>query len=250
MLPYIVGLGLALMVVERVVPDQVLPRVKGWWWHVALANAAQLAIVVVAGVTWDRWLGRASLFSVGERGWAPPVEGLLGYFVSTFVYYWWHRARHDVNFLWLACHQLHHSPQRIEAITSFYKHPLELVANSVLSGAMSYGLLGLTPRGAAWVTFYSAASEFFYHLNVRTPRWLGVFIQRPEMHRIHHARGVHYGNFADLPVWDLLFGTYRNPPAYDGPCGFKPEREARVLSMLAFENVNGRHVGPRRRQAR
>jgi sterol desaturase/sphingolipid hydroxylase (fatty acid hydroxylase superfamily) len=242
MLPWIVGLGVGLMLVERLVPDRVLPEVKGWWWRVVLANVAQLAIVLLAGVSWDRWLARASVLPLGERGWAAPAQGLLGYFVATFVYYWWHRARHDVNFLWLACHQLHHSPQRIEAITSFYKHPVELVANSVLSAALSYGLLGLTPAGAAWVTFYSAASEFFYHLNVRTPRWLGYVIQRPEMHRIHHARGVHYGNFADLPLWDLLFGTFRNPATFDGLCGFKPEREARVASMLAFQNVNGPFV--------
>lgn len=242
MLLWIIGLGLALMLLERIIPDRVLPEVKGWWGRVVLANAAQLAIVLLAGVSWDRWLARASVFSVGERSWAAPLQGLIGYLVATFVYYWWHRARHDVNFLWLACHQLHHSPQRIEAITSFYKHPVELVANSVLSGALSYGLLGLTPAGAAWVTFYSAASEFFYHLNVRTPRWLGYVIQRPEMHRIHHARGVHYDNFADLPLWDMLFGTFRNPASFDGLCGFKPEREARLASMLAFQNVNGTYA--------
>jgi sterol desaturase/sphingolipid hydroxylase (fatty acid hydroxylase superfamily) len=239
MLVAIVGTGLLLMLVERLAPDRILPKVPGWWARVALLNAAQLGIVVLAGYTWDRWLARASLFAVGALGLAPALQGLAGYFVASFVYYWWHRARHDVNFLWLSCHQLHHSPQRIETITSFYKHPVELVANSLLSGLVSYGLLGLTPQGAVWVTFYSALAEYFYHLNVRTPRWVGFFVQRPEMHRIHHARGVHYGNFGDLPLWDMLFGTYRNPATFTAPCGFRPEREARLGAMLAFRNVNG-----------
>jgi sterol desaturase/sphingolipid hydroxylase (fatty acid hydroxylase superfamily) len=107
---------------------------------------------------------------------------------------------------------------------------------------VSYGLLGLTPAGAVWVTFYSALAEYFYHLNVRTPRWVGFFVQRPEMHRIHHARGVHYGNFGDLPIWDMLFGTYRNPAEFEAACGFEPAREARFGAMLAFRNVNGPYV--------
>ena len=242
MLVAIVAIGLLLMLVERLVPDRVLPKVPGWWGRVVLLNAGQLAVVVLAGCTWDRWLSRASVFSVGALGFAPALQGLAGYLVASFVYYWWHRARHDVNFLWLACHQLHHSPQRIETITSFYKHPLELIANSLLSGFVSYGLLGLTPAGAVWVTFYSALAEYFYHLNVRTPRWVGFFVQRPEMHRLHHARGVHYGNFGDLPIWDMLFGTYRNPERFAAACGFEPEREARLGAMLAFRNVNGPYV--------
>jgi sterol desaturase/sphingolipid hydroxylase (fatty acid hydroxylase superfamily) len=242
MLLMIVGLGLLLMLLERVVPDRVLPKVPGWWGRVVLLNAAQLGVVVLAGYTWDRWLSRASLFAVGGLGLAPALQGLIGYFVASFVYYWWHRARHEVNFLWLTCHQLHHSPQRIETLTSFYKHPVELLANSLLSGLVSYGLLGLTPEGAVWVTLYSAVAEYFYHLNVRTPRWVGFFVQRPEMHRIHHARGVHYGNFGDLPVWDMLFGTYRNPATFERPCGFEPERERRFGAMLAFSNVNGPYV--------
>lgn len=235
----IIALGLVFMLIERVVPDRELPQVPGWWTRVLFLNVGQLTVVLLAGYSWDKWLARASLLDLAERDWAPSVQGVVGYFVVTFVYYWWHRWRHEVNFLWLTCHQVHHSPQRLETITSFYKHPVELVVNSLLSGAISYALLGLDPEGAAWVTFYSASAEFFYHLNIRTPRWLGFFLQRPEMHRIHHARGVHYGNFADLPLWDMLFGTYRNPSRFEGPCGFRPEREARLGAMLAFRNVNG-----------
>ena len=121
---------------------------------------------------------------------------------------------------------------------AFYKHPMELVANSILSGAISYTLLGLSVEAAAWVTVVSALSEFFYHMNIATPRWVGWFIQRPEMHRIHHERGVHQGNYGDLPVWDWCFGTYRNPPRYDGACGFDGRRELRLTALLLARDVN------------
>jgi sterol desaturase/sphingolipid hydroxylase (fatty acid hydroxylase superfamily) len=65
------------------------------------------------------------------------------------------------------------------------------------------------------------------------------------MHRIHHQRGRHYSNCGDLPLWDMLFGTYKNPDRYDGLCGFKTERELALGRILAFDNVNG-PMPPRR----
>ena len=54
-------------------------------------------------------------------------------------------------------------------------------------------------------------AELLYHWNVSTPAWLGYLIQRPESHCVHHQHGLHRYNYADLPVWDMLFGTFRNP---------------------------------------
>jgi sterol desaturase/sphingolipid hydroxylase (fatty acid hydroxylase superfamily) len=101
-------------------------------------------------------------------------------------------------------------------------------------------------QAGLWLTGLSGLVELLYHMNLRTPRWMGYLVQRPEMHRLHHERGVHYRNFSDLPVWDMLFGTYANPPRADRPCGFLPEREARFLDMLLFRNVNGPYRGARR----
>ena len=61
--------------------------------------------------------------------------------------------------------------------------------------------------GAVFVTF----SAMFQHMNKRTPHWVGYFIQRPESHSLHHGRGVHAYNYADLPLVDMLFGTFANP---------------------------------------
>src|SRR5260370_10151383 len=57
----------------------------------------------------------------------------------------------------------------------------------------------------------SGLAELVYHWNVKTPHWLGYIFQRPESHCIHHQEGVHAFNYSDLPMWDMLFGTYRNP---------------------------------------
>jgi hypothetical protein len=54
----------------------------------------------------------------------------------------------------------------------------------------------------------------FPHLNVRTPQWLGYFIQRPEAHAVHHTRGVHAYNYGSFPLWDIVLGTFRNPARF------------------------------------
>ncbi len=65
--------------------------------------------------------------------------------------------------------------------------------------------------------------------------WL---VQRPESHALHHARGIHRWNYSDLPLWDLAFGTCRNP-ADTGPAeaGFHDGASARLAAMLAFRKV-------------
>lgn len=237
MLPTILAVFALCFVAERWRPGWRLPTVPGWWPRVLGVNTVQLAVVLLAGVSWERWLSGASLFhlSAGLPAWA---GGLIAYFIATFVFYWWHRARHEVQWLWLGFHQIHHSPQRLEVITSFYKHPGEMVVNSIIGSLLVYALLGLDVGGAAVYTLYTALGEFFYHTNMRTPRWVGWFFQRPEMHRIHHQHDRHKNNYGDFVCWDLLFGTYENPPTWDGRCGFDTARELRLKDMLKYRDVH------------
>jgi sterol desaturase/sphingolipid hydroxylase (fatty acid hydroxylase superfamily) len=165
-------------------------------------------------------------------------QAIIGYVVITFIYYWWHRWRHEVPLLWRWLHQLHHSPQRIELITSFYKHPLEIGLNGILSSAIVYLVLGLEPLGATLAVTLTGLAEFVYHWNVATPHWLGYVIQRPESHCVHHQEGLHHYNYADLPLWDMLFGTFLNPVDWDERCGFGPKAEHRVGEMLRGIDIN------------
>lgn len=227
------------LLIERSRPGWQLPVVPGWWWRSLAINAAQLGVVLLAGVTWEQWSSRASVFALSESlpVW---VGGLLAYFISTFVFYWWHRARHEVPWLW-RLHQIHHSAARLELLTSFYKHPLEMIVNSVLGSLLVYALLGLDPAAGAVYTLCTALGEFFYHANLRTPHWVGWVFQRPEMHRIHHEYGKHRHNYADIVWWDMMFGTYENPRRWQGRCGFEVERELRLADMLRCEDVHEEH---------
>lgn len=234
----LVLLALGMFLVERLWPARALPRVEGWAARIVLVNVLQLGVVLLAGVTWDRWLAGASLFQLRAH-FGDWTQALIAYFISTFVYYWWHRFRHESRLFWRLCHQLHHSPRRIELLASFYKHPVEITLNSILSALIVYTLLGCSLPAAGLYTLLCGVAEYFYHWNVRTPYALGFLVQRPESHRVHHQFERHTGNFADLPLWDWMFGTLRNPrPGSEVACGFQPAREERFDDMLGFRDVH------------
>ena len=226
----VLALGLAMLVAERLAPGRPLARVRGWYPRAVLLNAVQVGAAYLTTATWDHWFPQLALWHAGGIGFLP--DALLGYVAITFIYYWWHRARHEIPFLWRWLHQIHHSASRIEVLTSFYKHPVEILINGMLSPAILYLLLGLNAESAALAFLLTGVAELFYHWNVRTPHWLGYLIQRPESHCVHHQRGRHRNNYSDLPLWDMLFGTFENPRAQPGACGFGPDPERRLGAML------------------
>src|SRR5262245_58241330 len=129
-------------VLERAFPGWKLPEVPTWTIRVLGVNFIQLGIVLLAGISWEKWLSSYSLIHLSDHV-NPYAGGVIAYFVATFIFYWWHRWRHTVDFLWRHFHQIHHSPQRIEVITSFYKHPLEMTLNSIIGSLLVYTMLGL-----------------------------------------------------------------------------------------------------------
>ena len=79
---------------------------------------------------------------------------------------------------------------------------------------------------------------FLSHANIRTPRWLGYITVRPESHSVHHQRGSHRNNYCELPVIDMLFGTFVNPETFVKEYGFYDGASARVIDMHLFKDVS------------
>lgn len=234
-LALILAATILFFVAERILPGRELPEAPGWYLRAAFLNLCQVGIVLLAGVAWDRLFQTWSLFHIAKA--MPPVlQGLVGWFIGTFAFYWWHRARHDVKFLWRVFHQVHHSPSRIEILTAFYKHPVEIAADSILASALMYVFLGASPAAGAWFSVFAVLGEYFYHSNLRTPHWVGYFLQRPEHHSIHHQLGVHGFNYGDITWWDRLFGTFREADAFASQCGFPDGHERKLGRMLLFRD--------------
>jgi sterol desaturase/sphingolipid hydroxylase (fatty acid hydroxylase superfamily) len=233
---FVLAVAIVMIAVEIKKPGRSWKKVSGWWVRAFLLNLFQVLSVFIAIFTWDKWFAGISLWSADEV-FGVTGAAIFGYLVITFIYYWWHRWRHSSQFLWNHLHQIHHSAQRIEIITAFYKHPAEILINSALSSAILYIGLGMGPESSSLAILLTGLGELVYHWNVKTPYWLGFIFQRPESHCVHHRQGWHRQNFSDIPLWDMLFGTFHNPKDFEGQCGFSDDRETRLTEMLMGKDV-------------
>ncbi len=220
---------------ERIYPGRELPNSKGWYLRAILITISQILITFLTNKICNEWYRDYSLFNLSNLQ-NPLLEGFIGWLTGSFFFYWWHRIRHRNGF-WHVFHQIHHSPKRIEAITSFYKHPIEILSDSLLSVFVLYYFLGSSIIGAMWFNFFAATGEFFYHSNIKTKPWMRYLIQTPELHSIHHQLDLHKYNYSDLPIWDRIFNTYKDTKTFSKQCGFPNNNEKKIGEMLIFKDV-------------
>jgi sterol desaturase/sphingolipid hydroxylase (fatty acid hydroxylase superfamily) len=234
----VMSITLVLMLtVERMRPARQFQFHRGWLWiglgvMVVFITVAQLWSLVVPG----KWLRQHRLLNGESWGVA---GGIAIWFPSnTFVAYWYHRCQHRFSILWRMVHQLHHGVARVDIPSALVAHPLDVIFSTTLSILVTTFLLGLDPRAVVITGALQFLMTLFPHWNVRTPKWVGYFIQRPEEHILHHQRGVHAGNYSDWPFWDKVFGTYREPVTEPVQISFDRAGFADQLRMLTFVDVN------------
>jgi sterol desaturase/sphingolipid hydroxylase (fatty acid hydroxylase superfamily) len=214
------------------------PRARWWRTRAFAVTAINFSLSLVIGAGWASFFNGASLFDGSVLG---TVGGAaVGVLCYEFTHYWYHRLAHRHTWLWRLGHQMHHSAESLDAWGAYYLHPLDAALFISLSSLMLFPVLGLTPEAGGLASAVLTFLAVFQHVDMRTPHWLGYLIQRPESHRVHHARGVHAHNYADLPLWDMVFGTFENPRA-GTPAqaqGFYDGASARVGEMLLFRDVS------------
>ena len=191
------------------------------------------------------WVTLTKNFQIFDLSSFPPLAGFIA---SVFIYEWFHYAYH--RFIahgndkgWRFAHQMHHAAESLDAFGANFLHPLDVFAFTTIGVLVTIPLLGLSLESALLLNFWLVFNAMFQHANVATPRWIGFLIQRPESHAIHHRRGAHKYNYANLPLIDLLLGTLRNPSARElrnseHKIGFYNGASSRWFEMLVGIDVS------------
>ncbi len=232
------GLLPAFLLLDLVARAHPRPAPGGWRMRALIVTAFNFVLSLAIGLAWARFFGGKSLLDGSQLG---TVAGaLVGVLCYELAHYWYHRSAHRYGWLWRMGHQMHHSAESLDAWGAYYLHPLDAAVFVSLSNIILFPVLGLSPQAGAIATAALTFAGIFQHANLATPKWLGYIVQRPESHAVHHARGVHRHNYADLPVWDMVFGTFVNPgKAQERPAqGFYEGASARVREMLLFRDVS------------
>lgn len=231
----IIVIYLTLITLESIFPGRKLATVKGWKIRTLTSFVIYFYLASYLPLIWDKYLSEYQFFDL--TGINTYLALFIGIIVFELLIYVWHRSMHNSKLLWLIFHQLHHSSERVDAYGAYYFSPLDMIGFTFV-GSLSLALVvGLSPQVITLFLFITTFIAIFQHTNIKTPEWLGYIIQRPESHSIHHKKGVHAHNYSDLPVFDIIFGTFKNPKDFAKETGFYQGASSRVVDMLVFKDI-------------
>lgn len=168
----------------------------------------QVVNVAVAALAFGLFAGLRARLPLADWGGTPASFAAL-YVSVDFLFYWFHRAGHGVNFLW-AAHAPHHSSEELN-----YTVGLRASVTQRLASFLFYWPLALVARTEVVLPLIGLHLLFqlIPHTRVikRLPRWIESWLNTPTHHRVHHAINPAYldKNFGGTFIlWDKLFGTY------------------------------------------
>lgn len=227
----------ALLVVwEALFPAKALPKIKSWKLKGLASFTVYFFLSSYLPLLTDPFLSQYQFFdltSLGNVG-----GGLMAIGLYEFGVFVWHRAMHKSDNLWRIFHQMHHSAERMDTYGAFYFSLFDMIGFTFLGSICLALLIGVTPQAVTIMLLTTMFLGIFQHTNIKTPQWLGYIIQRPESHTVHHARGIHKYNYSDLPIFDMLFGTFKNPKNYEHETGFYDGASSKIIEMLTFKDIN------------
>ena len=236
----IVGwLGL-LFLAERLAPAAPEPPGPGPRWHRLLRNGGLWVVnvglsplVVVPVSIWA-----ASLWSWRPEGWSGGWALLIDLLILDLWIYWWHRANHEVPFLW-RFHEVHHLDRFLDTTSAVRFHFGEVLLSAAVRAVV---IVALDIPWTSVLAFEALilAAAIFHHSNLRLPPPLESALSRvvvtPSIHWVHHhaIRRDTDSNYATvLSVWDRLFGTRSRTQRWaDMPIGVEGRSEQPLPQLL------------------
>lgn len=225
-----------LIVLEALFPATVLPKVNHWRLRGLVSFFIFFFLSSYLPLLTDPFLSKYQFFdltNLGDVGGG--ILAVVFYELGVFI---WHRAMHKSDLLWRVFHQMHHSAERMDTYGTFYFSIFDMVGFTFLGSICFALLIGVTPQAVTIMLLTTMFLAIFQHTNIKTPQWLGYIIQRPESHTLHHAKGIHKHNYSDLPVFDMIFGTFKNPKGYEYETGFYDGASSKIVDMLTFKDIN------------
>ncbi len=169
-----------------------------------------IAVVIIAvSLSWFVSKDFQALLA-SQPFWLQFLEAVL---IVNICGYFAHRLAHTVPFLW-KFHSVHHSSEELDWLAAARLHPIDQIVSRSIAIVPLY-ILGFTKEVFGAYIVLALFHAIFIHSNVRFKfRFLRGIIATPEYHHWHHSNHEEAlnKNFAgQLPILDILFGTFYHP---------------------------------------
>jgi len=181
-----------------------------------IAQCVNLGVAVAILSTYGWLYSNASLTHLEPT----LVNYILCFIGVDFLFYWFHRAGHRINFFWGA-HVPHHSAEELNYAvalrTGFFQRACSFLFYFPLA------IVGFSPEMILHAVALNLLYQFVPHTRVvgKLPGWISSWLNTPYHHQVHHAANPIYWdkNYAGtFIIWDRMFGTYQDQtdPVYYG----------------------------------
>lgn len=137
---------------------------------------------------------------------------LLLFVLVDLMYYWFHRASHEINFLWNTAHVVHHQSEDYNLSVALRQASFGGVFSMLFY--LPLALIGFNAYAFLTVKGLNLIYQFWIHTEAinKMPKWFEYVFNTPSHHRVHHGRNPKYidkNHAGTLMIWDRMFGTFQ-----------------------------------------
>jgi len=136
---------------------------------------------------------------------------LLLFVLVDMMYYWFHRASHEINFLWNTAHVVHHQSEDYNLSVALRQASFGGIFSMLFY--LPLALIGFNTYAFLLVKGLNLIYQFWIHTEAidKLPRPIEYIFNTPSHHRVHHASDLKYldrNHAGVLIIWDRMFGTF------------------------------------------
>ncbi|WP_425391578.1 sterol desaturase family protein [Ekhidna sp.] len=137
---------------------------------------------------------------------------VLLFLLVDLMYYWFHRASHEINFLWNTAHVVHHQSEDYNLSVALRQASFGGAFAMVFY--LPLALIGFNTYAFLTVKGLNLIYQFWIHTEAidKMPKWFEYVFNTPSHHRVHHGRNPKYidkNHAGTLMIWDRMFGTFQ-----------------------------------------
>ncbi len=137
---------------------------------------------------------------------------LILFLLVDLCYYWFHRASHEVNFLWNTAHVVHHQSEDYNLSVALRQSSFGGVFAMLFY--LPLAVIGFNAYAFLAVKGINLIYQFWIHTEAieKLPKWFEYVFNTPSHHRVHHGRNPKYidrNHAGTLMIWDRMFGTFQ-----------------------------------------
>jgi len=190
-------------------------KVKGYELKDTISNLScgiydQLMAILLKTIIFGSYIWTYQNFAFFSLKESSVWTWIIGFLAVDFMYYWWHRISHEVNFFW-AGHIVHHSSEKYNLSVALRQAPLTQPLGWIFY--IPVAILGVPPTIFITSKLLNLLYQFWLHTElISRLGFLESFLNTPSHHRVHHGKDQKYldknygGTFI---IWDKIFGSFQ-----------------------------------------